>query len=106
MPVYEYECAKCGTRFEELEKMSAPPLKTHNGCGGRLKRLPSAPAIQFKGSGWYVTDYAKRSGSADSKDGKKAESKSEAKSESKTESKNGSDKAKTESKTTDKSTKS
>ena len=61
MPVYEYECAKCGGRVEELQKFSDPPPKKHNGCGGRLKRLLSAPAIQFKGSGWYITDYARKS---------------------------------------------
>ena len=102
MPLYEYECDACRHRFEKIQKFSDPLEDTCPTCGGRVRKLVSSPAIQFKGSGWYVTDYAQRSGSADSKDGKKAESKSEAKSESK----NGSDKAKTESKSTEKSTKS
>lgn len=62
MPMYEYECAKCGGVFEKLEKFSDEPLKKHEGCGGKVKRLISAPGLQFKGSGWYITDYA-RSGS-------------------------------------------
>lgn len=80
MPVYEYECQKCGTRFEEIQKFSDPPVKKHNGCGGKVKKLLSAPAFQFKGSGWYITDYA-RKGASPSGDGKavsgekKAESK-------------------------------
>ncbi len=49
MPVYEYECLKCGGRFEEIQKFSDEPLKKHDGCGGKVKRLLSAPAIQFKG---------------------------------------------------------
>lgn len=58
MPIYEFECRKCKARLEVLQKMSAkPPVKCRQ-CGGRLDRLQSAPAIQFKGSGWYVTDYA------------------------------------------------
>src|SRR6267142_2079691 len=58
MPIYEFECKKCKTRLEVLQKMNdKPPVKCQK-CGGRLERLQSAPAIQFKGSGWYVTDYA------------------------------------------------
>lgn len=60
MPVYEYECLKCGGRFEEIQKFSDEPLKKHDGCGGKVKRLLSAPAIQFKGSGWYITDYVRK----------------------------------------------
>src|SRR5262249_533461 len=104
MPVYEYECGKCGVRFEELQKMSDPPLKTHNGCAGRVERVLSAPGIQFKGSGWYVTDYARRGSSSDGKDGKRAAG--ESKAEAKSETKNGSDKPKAESKASEKSTKS
>lgn len=63
MPLYEYECAKCGKHYEKIEKYSGPHLKKCLNCGGRVERLLSAPAIQFKGSGWYVTDYAKKSGS-------------------------------------------
>jgi putative FmdB family regulatory protein len=58
MPIYEFECKKCKARLEVFQKMSdKPPVKCRQ-CGGRLERLQSAPAIQFKGSGWYVTDYA------------------------------------------------
>ena len=58
MPIYEFECRKCKTKLEVLQKMNdKPPVKCQK-CGGRLERLHSAPAIQFKGSGWYVTDYA------------------------------------------------
>jgi putative FmdB family regulatory protein len=58
MPIYEFECRKCKARLEVFQKMSdKQPTKCRN-CGGRLERLQSAPAIQFKGSGWYVTDYA------------------------------------------------
>lgn len=58
MPIYEFECRKCKARLEVFQKMSdKPPVKCRS-CGGRLERLQSAPAIQFKGSGWYVTDYA------------------------------------------------
>ena len=58
MPIYEFECRKCKARLEVLQKMNdKPPVKCKK-CGGRLERLQSAPAIQFKGSGWYVTDYA------------------------------------------------
>jgi len=63
MPLYEYKCHQCAAVFEVLQKFSDAPLKTHAGCGGTVERLLSAPAFQFKGSGWYVTDYAKKSGS-------------------------------------------
>ncbi len=66
MPMYEYECAKCGSVFEKLEKFSDPPLKKHKGCGGKVKRLISAPGLQFKGTGWYVTDYARGGGGSES----------------------------------------
>jgi len=61
MPIYEYECEKCKTQTEVFQKVSDKPLKKCSKCGGRLEKLISAPAIQFKGSGWYVTDYAGRS---------------------------------------------
>ncbi|HKT11242.1 MAG TPA: FmdB family zinc ribbon protein [Terriglobia bacterium] len=61
MPLYEYRCEKCGSRIEKIQKFSDPPLATCEKCGGDLTRLLSAPAIQFKGSGWYVTDYARKS---------------------------------------------
>lgn len=61
MPLYEYECQKCHRRIEKIQSFSAAPLTTCESCGGPLEKLISAPAIQFKGSGWYVTDYAKSS---------------------------------------------
>ena len=67
MPIYEYECAKCGSTIEAIQKMSDKPLKKHQGCGGNLTKLISAAGFQFKGTGWYVTDYA-RKGSSESKD--------------------------------------
>ena len=69
MPLYEYECEHCGERFEALEKFSDPPLRTHAQCGGVVHRLLSAPALQFKGSGWYITDYAKNQSGAKSENG-------------------------------------
>src|SRR5262245_54140936 len=60
MPLYEYECDACGRRFEVIQKMSDPVVETCPTCGGRVHKLQSAPAFQFKGSGWYVTDYAKK----------------------------------------------
>ena len=73
MPLYEYECPKDGA-FEQMQKFSDPPLAACPKCGGPVEKLLSAPAIQFKGSGWYVTDYA-RKGSSDSGGSKKSESK-------------------------------
>ncbi len=61
MPLYEYECKKCHHRFEKIRKFSDKPLKKCPDCGGPVEQLISAPAVQFKGSGWYVTDYAKKS---------------------------------------------
>jgi putative FmdB family regulatory protein len=60
LPLYEYECTQCGQRIEKIQKFSDPPLTKCEKCGGRLKQLLSSPAIQFKGSGWYVTDYARK----------------------------------------------
>jgi putative FmdB family regulatory protein len=60
VPLYEYECARCG-RFEIIKKFSDPPLLTCPTCGGEVQKLFSAPAIQFKGTGWYITDYARKS---------------------------------------------
>lgn len=64
MPLYEYKCANCGDVFEVMQKFSDAPLTTHAACGGAVERLISSPALQFKGSGWYITDYAKSSGGA------------------------------------------
>ena len=59
MPIYEYVCGKCGQKTEVIQRVGEAPLKVCPHCGGRLKKAISAPAIQFKGSGWYVTDYAR-----------------------------------------------
>jgi putative FmdB family regulatory protein len=67
VPLYEYECPKDGT-FEKIQKFSDPPLTKCPTCGGPVERLLSAPAIQFKGTGWYITDYARK---GDSGGGKK-----------------------------------
>ena len=64
MPLYEYECTKCHKRTEKIERASGPHLKKCPHCGGKVERLLAAPAIQFKGSGWYVTDYAGKKASA------------------------------------------
>jgi putative FmdB family regulatory protein len=113
MPLHEYQCSKCDKIFEVRQKFSDPPVTVHEGCGGSVVRLLSAPAFQLKGSGWYATDYPKgggekkkgdtaSNGASDSKGGesqsgeskggesKSGESKSESKaaaSESKSESK-------------------
>jgi putative FmdB family regulatory protein len=96
MPLYEYQCTKCENRFERIQKFSDPLVTDCPVCGGKVERTISVPAIHFKGSGWYVTDYASKSsaGKASAKSEDKsseksstsAESKSETKSESKTES--------------------
>lgn len=61
MPLYEYKCKQCGAIFEVLQKHSVKPLTTHKDCGGPVERLISASALQFKGSGFYITDYARGS---------------------------------------------
>lgn len=63
MPLYEYECTKCHKKTEKIERVSGPHLKKCPHCGGKMERVQSAPAIQFKGAGWYVTDYAGKSAS-------------------------------------------
>ncbi len=67
MPLYEYQCEKCGDVFEAMQKFSDEPIQVHEKCGGSVRRLLSAPAFQFKGTGWYVTDYAKGSKSEGAK---------------------------------------
>lgn len=79
MPIYEYECRQCGKRSELLQRMDDPPMAACPECGGEVRKMISAPAVQFKGSGWYVTDYAGKKGGGSSS---KAETKSESKSES------------------------
>ena len=76
MPIYEYECKKCKAHVEAFQKVSDKPLAKCRKCGGKLEKKISAPAIQFKGSGWYVTDYAKTT--------KSEKSESESTSETKT----------------------
>lgn len=66
MPLYEYECKKCHHRFERIVKFSDKPMKKCPDCGGPVEQMISAPAVQFKGSGWYVTDYAKKGSTAPS----------------------------------------
>jgi putative FmdB family regulatory protein len=76
MPLYEYQCEACGRRFEVIRKFSDPPLETCTVCGkGPIRKLLSSPAIQFKGSGWYITDYARKSSpeSSPKKDSAKSE---------------------------------
>ena len=68
MPLYEYQCGRCG-RFEVIRKFSDEPLTVCPTCGQEIQKLLSAPAIQFKGTGWYITDYARKSGAEKSKDG-------------------------------------
>jgi putative FmdB family regulatory protein len=64
LPLYEYVCEHCGQHIEKIQKFSDSPLTKCEKCGGRLKRVLSSPAIRFKGSGWYVTDYAGKSPAA------------------------------------------
>jgi putative FmdB family regulatory protein len=66
MPLYEYQCKKCHHRFEKIQKFSDKPMKKCPDCGGPVDQLISAPAVQFKGSGWYVTDYSKKGSTATS----------------------------------------
>lgn len=66
MPLYEYQCDSCGHRFELIQKFSDAPTGACPVCPGTVRRLLSSPAIQFKGSGWYITDYARKGGSATS----------------------------------------
>jgi len=88
LPLYEYQCKKCHSLTERIQKFSDPPLTICPHCGGELEQLLSAPAVQFKGSGWYVTDYAGKSsnkssgnGSASSSESKPADSPGAASSE-------------------------
>src|SRR6188768_2508979 len=86
MPLYEYQCDACGHRFEVIQKYSDAPIAVCPKCGGPVQKLLSSPAIQFKGSGFYLTDYG-RGGKSDSAGAAagKAEAKSDAKSDAKSE---------------------
>jgi len=79
LPLYEYQCKKCGKRFERIQKFSGRPVKKCAECGGAVERLLSAATVQFKGSGWYVTDYARKpaaaGAAAEGSDGKQPEGK-------------------------------
>ena len=92
MPLYEYECKKCHHRFEKIQKFSDRMVKKCPDCGGPVEQMISAPAVQFKGSGWYVTDYAKKSSSQSSADGSAKDSKKEDTSKSESSSKEGASK--------------
>jgi putative FmdB family regulatory protein len=92
MPLYEYECKKCHHRFERIQKFSDRMVKKCPDCGGVVEQMISAPAVQFKGSGWYVTDYAKKSSSQSSADGSGKDSKKEDTSKSESSSKEGASK--------------
>lgn len=70
MPLYEYKCVKCGSRFEKIESLSASETKKCPKCGAKAERVLNAPAIQFKGTGWYVTDYAGKNSDSSAKDSK------------------------------------
>src|SRR5688572_4259101 len=84
MPLYEYQCDACAHRFEVIQKFSDAPVDVCPKCGGQVKKLLSSPAIQFKGTGWYITDYARKS---DSSSPSSSESKPETKTDTKTETK-------------------
>jgi putative FmdB family regulatory protein len=103
VPLYEYQCKKCHSLTERIQKFSDPPLTACPHCGGELEQLLSAPAVQFKGSGWYVTDYAKGSSRGKSKDGNGSVSASSSEGESKSAGANTTEKTKSSSdKTADK----
>ena len=79
MPNYEYLCKECGHRFEQIRKFSDKQLRKCPECGGVIEQVISAPAVQFKGSGWYVTDYAKKGSSSASSSASSSENESSAK---------------------------
>ncbi|MGE0702589.1 MAG: FmdB family zinc ribbon protein [Vicinamibacterales bacterium] len=91
MPLYEYQCEKCGHRFEKIQRLSDPPPEACPVCGGAVHKMQSAPAFQFKGSGWYITDYARKDqpggGAAKVPDAKSGDDKSGSKDATSTESK-------------------
>ena len=91
MPLYEYQCDECGHRFELIQKFSDDPVKTCPVCEGPVQKLVSSPAIQFKGTGWYITDYARKpSAGQAASEAQKTDSKSSSESKT-TESKSKSD---------------
>ena len=92
MPIYEYECKKCAHRFEVIQKVSDAPLKKCEKCKGKAERLISSPAIQFKGSGWYVTDYARKGSGSDRESSSESSSSSDKEASDKKKAKTGSSK--------------
>jgi putative FmdB family regulatory protein len=108
MPIYEYRCSTCGKTFEKIQRFSDAPVEVHEECGGKVEKLISTSALMFKGSGFYITDYAKSGSKAESSpkseskaDGKgdtKSDGKSDSKNEGASESKSGGSESKTESK--------
>lgn len=84
MPLYEYQCQKCHSLTERIQKFSDPPLAACPHCGGELEQLISAPAVRFQGSGWYVTDYAKKSSQGSSANGNGSSSSSSAEGQAET----------------------
>lgn len=93
MPLYEYQCDACAHRFEVIQKFSDAPIDVCPKCGGAVTKLLSSPAIQFKGSGWYITDYARKSATQGGSKGESsgAAAKGESKGESKADTKSGAD---------------
>jgi putative FmdB family regulatory protein len=79
MPLYEYQCKKCKHRFEKIQKFSDKPIKKCPECGGPLEKLISQSSVQFKGSGWYVSDYGRKGSSGSSASSSSSESESSAK---------------------------
>ncbi|MBV9074053.1 MAG: zinc ribbon domain-containing protein [Acidobacteria bacterium] len=98
MPLYEFECTQCRHRFEKIQSVSDPDPVCPK-CGSKVERLLHAPAVQFKGSGWYVTDYAKKGGAGAKSDSKTGEKSDSGKSESKSDSKPSESKTETKSST-------
>ena len=87
MPIYEYKCVECGTHLEKMQKMSDAPLAVCENCGGKLEKQVSRTGFQFKGEGWYVTDYAgKKNGGAEKSSGAESTAKTETASKEKTDS--------------------
>ena len=102
MPLYEYECEACGKRFEKIMKFSDPPLEVCQHCGkGPIRKLFSSPAIQFKGSGFYITDYKKSGGGGDSGKSSSSGSSDSSSSESKSSESKSTDSKSSDSKSSD-----
>lgn len=103
MPIYEYSCRKCGAHMEVMQKISDKPLARHAKCGGKLEKEWSRTGFQFKGTGWYVTDYAGKKSDAkdggESKDSKDSKESKESKADASAETKSGGAESKGEAKT-------